>query len=336
MSDDEALLAAVLARPDEDLPRLAYADWLEEHDQSERAEFIRVQIELARNHLTSGCEVCRERYPTTWKHWDKQAPCPGRAELLRRSRELWSYDDLGRAGFDFDFWTSVGMIPHQGDYTRGFVSLVRCSAVDWLTNAVAIRARHPVERVDVQGELRVSLADYRGRGESDCWLIVVASGPGSTTYSIAHELPAEDELALLVDAGQVAPADSRRAMLDLLWPGVEVVCHPDPGYRMAFDYRSVRPPMLEDIRALYESVRTLNATAFHGFAPGSLFLERIEADPDESDRWLLHLEFRPPPESVARIPGIYGSTDFDRLLDGVFVPVAPSRPRPPAGRIRPI
>lgn len=40
------LLAAVIAHPDDDVPRLVLADWLDEHGESERAEFIRVQIEL--------------------------------------------------------------------------------------------------------------------------------------------------------------------------------------------------------------------------------------------------------------------------------------------------
>jgi len=47
-SDRDALFAAILANPDEDTPRLVYADWLEENGEAERAEFIRVQIELAR------------------------------------------------------------------------------------------------------------------------------------------------------------------------------------------------------------------------------------------------------------------------------------------------
>jgi len=48
MSDHDALLAAICAEPDEDTPRLVFADWLDEHDQSERAAFMRAQIELAR------------------------------------------------------------------------------------------------------------------------------------------------------------------------------------------------------------------------------------------------------------------------------------------------
>jgi uncharacterized protein (TIGR02996 family) len=46
-ADHRALFRAVLANPDEDVPRLMYADWLEEHGDAARAEFIRVQCRLA-------------------------------------------------------------------------------------------------------------------------------------------------------------------------------------------------------------------------------------------------------------------------------------------------
>ena len=50
MSDHDALLGGVLANPDADLPRLVYADFLEETGTPAnvaRAEFVRTQIELA-------------------------------------------------------------------------------------------------------------------------------------------------------------------------------------------------------------------------------------------------------------------------------------------------
>src|SRR5262249_5831659 len=46
MSDREAFLNAIAANPADDTARLAFADWLDEHDDPVRAEFIRVQIEL--------------------------------------------------------------------------------------------------------------------------------------------------------------------------------------------------------------------------------------------------------------------------------------------------
>src|SRR6478672_4438581 len=44
-SDGIVLFRAVCENPTDDTPRLAYADWLEENGQPERAEFIRLQCE---------------------------------------------------------------------------------------------------------------------------------------------------------------------------------------------------------------------------------------------------------------------------------------------------
>src|SRR3954454_17897246 len=51
MSADQTragFLAAICRSPDDDAPRLVLADWLEEHGDPERAEFIRIQCLLAR------------------------------------------------------------------------------------------------------------------------------------------------------------------------------------------------------------------------------------------------------------------------------------------------
>ena len=39
--EQAALLAAICAEPDDDTPRLVYADWLQEHGDEEQAQFIR-------------------------------------------------------------------------------------------------------------------------------------------------------------------------------------------------------------------------------------------------------------------------------------------------------
>jgi uncharacterized protein (TIGR02996 family) len=48
MNDHDGFMRAIVEQPDDDAPRLVYADWLEEHGDTARAEFIRVQCELAR------------------------------------------------------------------------------------------------------------------------------------------------------------------------------------------------------------------------------------------------------------------------------------------------
>jgi uncharacterized protein (TIGR02996 family) len=59
--DEAALLRTICEDPEADLPRLVYADWLEEHDRIERAEFIRWHIEVARDRETYGPDyMCRE------------------------------------------------------------------------------------------------------------------------------------------------------------------------------------------------------------------------------------------------------------------------------------
>jgi uncharacterized protein (TIGR02996 family) len=45
--EQAALLRAIVAEPDEDTPRLAYADWLQENGDEEQARYIRDSIQLA-------------------------------------------------------------------------------------------------------------------------------------------------------------------------------------------------------------------------------------------------------------------------------------------------
>jgi uncharacterized protein (TIGR02996 family) len=47
MTHDD-LLQAIIENPDDDALRLVFAGWLEDHGELERAEFIRVQVELAK------------------------------------------------------------------------------------------------------------------------------------------------------------------------------------------------------------------------------------------------------------------------------------------------
>src|SRR5262249_40132841 len=57
-----ALLAAIVANPDEDVPRLEYADRCRELGDDDRANLIQIQVEYARNwpdhRLVEGCS-CR-------------------------------------------------------------------------------------------------------------------------------------------------------------------------------------------------------------------------------------------------------------------------------------
>jgi uncharacterized protein (TIGR02996 family) len=83
MSDESALLAAILAHPDEDTPRLMYADWLDEHRQPERAEFIRIQCDSVADEIAEDrAAELEERYRAKWLAGLPQFP-PARWEFRR-------------------------------------------------------------------------------------------------------------------------------------------------------------------------------------------------------------------------------------------------------------
>jgi uncharacterized protein (TIGR02996 family) len=63
MNDHDALLHAIGEHPEEDTPRLMYADWLEENGRPERADFVRTQVEVARPGLSAA-----ERFPLVRKN----------------------------------------------------------------------------------------------------------------------------------------------------------------------------------------------------------------------------------------------------------------------------
>jgi uncharacterized protein (TIGR02996 family) len=74
MGERERLLAAIIADPDDDLPRWVYADWLEEHGEPAYAQFIRVQLQLAH----SGAADPRRQ------SWEQQ-----QRELLKQYEDQW-------------------------------------------------------------------------------------------------------------------------------------------------------------------------------------------------------------------------------------------------------
>jgi uncharacterized protein (TIGR02996 family) len=100
--DAEHFLDMIREHPDDDGPRLVFADWLEEHGDTARAEFIRVQCEAAglpRHHprrelLRQRAAVLREAhgrawFPETadWNHGRDFALRRGFLDMVRLDRE---------------------------------------------------------------------------------------------------------------------------------------------------------------------------------------------------------------------------------------------------------
>ncbi len=112
MTHDEAFLNDICQKPDDDAPRLTYADWIEKQGDPERAEFIRVQVALARNTFGMG-----------------HRPAAEIARLLARERALLSRneDRWLRPLRDLNAVGSFG-----SEFNRGFVENVSIDATTFV------------------------------------------------------------------------------------------------------------------------------------------------------------------------------------------------------------
>lgn len=85
MTDADALLAAIIAAPADDAPRLVYADAIQESDP-DRAEFVRVQVAIARTE----CGYCRPDFPCrAGGHCAKEPLRAREADLFARHWPAW-------------------------------------------------------------------------------------------------------------------------------------------------------------------------------------------------------------------------------------------------------
>jgi uncharacterized protein (TIGR02996 family) len=150
VTDHKGFLADVLAHPDLDWPRLVYADWLEEHGEGARAEFIRVQCEAHQLQHGPGKHA---DHPEAEKNC---VLCARLTALRRRERELLEshrreWTNLV-PGYVTDAWALDEPRPPyvygaRVQYRRGFVASITCTAADWLAHADAITAATPLEEV---------------------------------------------------------------------------------------------------------------------------------------------------------------------------------------------
>jgi len=95
--EHDALRAAVLADPDDDLPRLVFADWLDESGDPDRARFVRSQVALAALPEWDPRAVALRR---TQSDWNVSQSMHRDLPTLSADRGLhWVAQDLFRRGF---------------------------------------------------------------------------------------------------------------------------------------------------------------------------------------------------------------------------------------------
>lgn len=122
-ADRDALLRAICAAPDDDTPRLVFADWLDEHGEAKRAEFVRVSCELEQ----------AEEFGPRWR-----ALLDRSEKLLGPNRAKWSSELADRKLLNIEF-------------RRGFVNEVTIYSKRFVTDAAKLLALAPI--------LRLKLAD---------------------------------------------------------------------------------------------------------------------------------------------------------------------------------
>ncbi|HZY86359.1 MAG TPA: TIGR02996 domain-containing protein [Gemmataceae bacterium] len=117
-SEQEAFLADVIEHPDDDAPRLVYADWLDDHGDADRAEFIRLQCEVAK-----------------LEQWDARRP-----ELLRRQKGLLRLHAR-------QWGEGVVKNLYGAEFRRGFVEIADLPPKVFLANADDLFRRFPLRRL---------------------------------------------------------------------------------------------------------------------------------------------------------------------------------------------
>jgi uncharacterized protein (TIGR02996 family) len=148
MSDGDALISAILAHPDEDVPRLVYADWLDESGDEfdrARAEFIRVQIALA------GIS------PVEFVPWNKRL-----IELRAREKALLTVNGMRWLEPLRDRGGPLESTDTHAQFRRGFVEVVWMPAPWFIFRAEALFASAPARELRVTRTTITELAALVG------------------------------------------------------------------------------------------------------------------------------------------------------------------------------
>jgi uncharacterized protein (TIGR02996 family) len=142
----KAFLADIIENIDDDTPRLVFADWLEDHGDEARAEFIRLQCRLAAEQVG---------WVRPWRSWDRNdSLTPRELELIAEHGDEWKKEAPKWATTRFAYY-------------RGFVSRVSTNATQWLRGAARLYRFVPVEGLqcgagnDMQLEALSALPEWK-------------------------------------------------------------------------------------------------------------------------------------------------------------------------------
>lgn len=146
MTHEEAFLEDILEQPDDDAPRLIFADWLEENGDPDRAEFIRIRVEQAHGPSARAKRAAR-LIEDNWDRWVKPLCLLADDTALRHHRWLNSRPRV-----------SASKLVHE--FPRGFIPSFALRASTFLAKTDAILALTALTRLrlDQAGGLGGALA----------------------------------------------------------------------------------------------------------------------------------------------------------------------------------
>ena len=183
MGDGEALLAAVLERPEDDAPRLVYADWLDEQGQTGRAEYIRAMVRFP---IFIRASVTAE--PVRYDAEAEDIACDpawtvrGRRPLSEAEVE-WTLKMLPRP-------RAWGIVEGtRAVIRRGFVESVTADTIGWHTWCYAFRSQ-PLTRVRLTD---APAPDCRGPRDFRWYESTNRTGPGYPQPFLARRLTGGSE-----------------------------------------------------------------------------------------------------------------------------------------------
>lgn len=229
-ADYQALMAAILANPDDDAPRLAMADHLSESGHEARAEFIRVQIEIA----ALGKELADLR---SWDgakeitHQRRVLAMTNRALELER-REGFLLNTI-RAELSQELPESIGVrwgifISRHDDaswdtgtvgYNRGYPQSIGTWFVEWANRSREWLAKMPINQVQLSDLPRWDFFD------SDMQLVWLPDDPDSVVIDI-------DDLRARTPP-EPAFANDHDIVVEFLrhrWPGIDFIVPENYGH----------------------------------------------------------------------------------------------------------
>jgi uncharacterized protein (TIGR02996 family) len=155
---DEAFLQSIIESPDDDAPRLIYADWLDDHGDKrdrDRAEFIRVQCQLAVLNKDDP-PIFRSAQPTAAATFAMHERFDEQPRHKLSDREFALFRKHG------DAWAApVSAMTFWRAFHRGFVEQVTVGVVRFFKDAEALFAAAPVRYAKVMNIGRTNNPEER-------------------------------------------------------------------------------------------------------------------------------------------------------------------------------